>query len=82
MNKPVLNHKENFEVLKKAFFSHNVCLMECKIKATGEKVAVICALNYIGDEIEFVPFAQFFNGNPYEILEPPEKEMVNEKIEI
>ena len=62
----------NFDTLIHAVENHDVALMECTIKATGEKVAVICA-SYKDEEGRqvFVPFAQLFNGDPYEILEPP-----------
>lgn len=66
-------HKGNFETLRAAFASGDAALMECTIKATGEKVAVICAVSGDGrGGFAFTPFAQFYNGNPYEILDPPE----------
>jgi hypothetical protein len=72
MDKTVVQqHKQNFETLRKAFHDGQVCLMDCTLKATGEHVAVICAVAPVGDEMEFVPFAMFFNGNPYELLNPP-----------
>jgi hypothetical protein len=71
MSKPVLDHKQNFETLKRAFQHEDVALMECELVATGERVAVICAASPVGDEIEFTPFAMFFNGNPYDMLRPP-----------
>ena len=46
--------------------------MECQLAATGEEVAVICAANRQKDgDVEFAPFAMLFNGNPYEMLNPP-----------
>lgn len=68
----VQEHKANFEILKKAFETNNVALMECKEKSTRELVAVICAVNRQADgQFAFVPFAKFFNGNPYELLMSP-----------
>ena len=67
-------HKENFECLRKAFAQGDVCLAACTLLATGEKVAVICAVNNDTDKeenIQLVPMAMFFNGNPYELLEAP-----------
>lgn len=64
-------HGQNFETLKKAFQEGNVCSMECTLKETGEKVAVICAVGFDGTEYNMTPFAMFFNGNPYEMLVPP-----------
>lgn len=67
----VQGHQENFETLKKAFQSGDVCILECVEKATGEKIAVICAVQAVDGEFVMTPFAKFFNGNPYELLEPP-----------
>jgi len=64
-------HKPNFDTLKRAFNDGAVALMDCTEKATGEHVAVICAVTFDGKEYEFTPFARFFNGNPYDILVPP-----------
>jgi hypothetical protein len=70
---PLLDgHKLNFETLQQAFASGDVALMECQSASTGETVAVVCAANRDPDgQIEFVPFATLFNGNPYEALNPP-----------
>lgn len=70
-NRIVLGHKNNFEMLKKAFQNNDVALMDCVEKATGEHVAVICAIVKDGDGFQFTPFARFFNGNPFEMLIPP-----------
>ena len=67
----VMQHKDNFETLRRAFAYDAVCLMDCIERSTGEHVAVICAMNDCGDEIEFIPFAKFFNGNPFEMLVNP-----------
>jgi len=68
-------HKAQFETLKQAFANGDIALMECQRKDTGEIVSVICAVNVTGRskkfEYRFVPFAQLFNGNPYDLLEPP-----------
>lgn len=65
-------HKINFETLQHAFAAGDVALMECQLAETGEEVAVICAANRQDDgSIEFAPFAMLFNGNPYEMLNPP-----------
>ena len=68
----VQRHKENFETLKRAFANESVCIMDCIEKSTKEHVAVICALQPCEDgQVETVPFARFFNGNPYEMLISP-----------
>lgn len=72
MNETIVQqHKQNFETLKRAFLDGQVCLMDCTLQSSGEHVAVICAVSPQGDQMEFVPFAMFFNGNPYELLNPP-----------
>ena len=68
----VQEHCANFETLQRAFAEGNVCIMDCVEKATNEHVAVICAMNDEGKEIGFVPLAKFFNGNPYDLLIPPD----------
>jgi hypothetical protein len=67
----VKDHYQNFETLSEAFKNDAVCLMDCIEKATGEHVAVICAISKDGDKVQMTPFAKFFNGNPYELLIPP-----------
>lgn len=68
-------HKAQFETLKQAFAHGDIALMECRRKDTGEVAPVICAVNISGRgktrEYEFIPFAQLFNDNPYDLLEPP-----------
>lgn len=65
-------HRANFDTLRQAFLSGDVALMECQLAATGENVAVICAANRQDDGgVAFVPFAMFFNDNPYRLVNPP-----------
>ena len=64
--------KQNFDTLRQAFAAGDVALMECQLAETGEPVAVICAANRLVDEaVQFAPFAMMFQGNPYEMLNPP-----------
>ncbi len=69
----VTAHKKNFDTLSHAIMDGHAALMECTLKhdiLAGQKVAVICAANeHENGEVEFIPFAMFFNGNPYAILE-------------
>ncbi len=68
-------HKQNFQTLVDAFQNGDVALMECQLSATGETVAVISAANRLPNgEIQFVPFAMLFNGNPYKMVNPPKAE--------
>lgn len=67
-----VGHRKNFETLQQAFLAGDVALLECRLSATGEEVPVLCAANRAPDgSVEFAPFAMLFNGNPYEILNPP-----------
>lgn len=67
----VQKHADNFETLREAFRNGDVCLMDCTDKETGEHVAVICTVQFDGTLYNTTPFAKFFNGNPYDTLEPP-----------
>jgi hypothetical protein len=67
----VQKHATNFEMLKKAFKSEDVCLIDCIEKSTGEHVAVIASCVFDGKEYNITPFAKFFNGNPFELLISP-----------
>ena len=65
----------NFDTIRQAFLNGDAALMECQLAATGEQVAVVCAANRQGDgSVEFAPFALLFDGNPYEMLNPPNPE--------
>ena len=67
-----LGHKRNFNTLRRAFRTGDAALMECQLAATGEEVAVVCAVNRLPDgQFEFIPFAMMFSGNPYEAVNPP-----------
>ena len=68
-------HRQNFNTLVEAVRAGDVALMECQLTATGEIVAVICAVNRLPHgETQFIPFATLFNGNPYEAVDPPKPE--------
>lgn len=62
--------RENFNTLSRAAKNGGLALMSAKIKATGEIVAIICAVNWDGDFAELVPIAHLPNENPYEFYEP------------
>ena len=67
----VQQQKPNFETLRQAFGNGDVALLECQLISTGESVAVVTAVNHDGENCVFVPVAMMFNGNPYELLNPP-----------
>lgn len=78
VTKPCLYHKANFETLKRAFANGDIALMEVQLAATGEIVAAIVATlpkyNRLMPDLEelvFVPFAVMLNGDPYQLLNPP-----------
>ena len=67
-----VGHKRNFNTLRRAFRAGDAALMECQLAATGETVAVLCAVNRLADaSVEFVPVAMMFPGNPYQAVNPP-----------
>lgn len=72
----VQQHQQNFETLRAAIKNNDAALLDCQLKATGEEVAVVVAVNKYEEDEEFgfVPLAMFFNGDPYEILRPPNAE--------
>ena len=60
----------DLETLIQAAKDDNLCLLECTNKE-GNQVVVVCAVNFVDGEYEFVPLAKMFDGNPYEELQPP-----------
>jgi hypothetical protein len=65
-------HQASFKTIQRAFANGQVALRECKLRRTGESVAVICAVFPLrGEDVLFIPLAQLFNGNPYDTVEPP-----------
>jgi Family of unknown function (DUF6117) len=65
-------HQGTFKTIQRAFANSQVALMECRLRATGEMVAVICGVYPLGrGESVFIPLAQLFPGNPYDTIEPP-----------
>ena len=68
------SQKANFKTILRAFANGQVALMECTMKATGEQVAVICAVSRVREEFAVVPLAQLFNDSPYDVLESPQQD--------
>jgi hypothetical protein len=67
-------HQATFRTLRRAFQNDQVALVECTVKATGEKVPVICAINRAVFAV--VPLAQLLTGNPYDVREVPSPKIV------
>ncbi len=65
------SYRNNFNTLKRAFGDGAACLLQCRDKATGKPVFVICAVNCRGQDFELVPFARLFDDDPYGLLTPP-----------
>jgi len=72
-NKPLKPYQTNFETLQRAFKAGDVCLVACTDQKTGELVPTICMVNMHPEdrEIELVPVAKMFTGNPYDELNSP-----------
>ncbi len=64
----------NFQTLTRAGDARDLCLLECRERATGQPAIAGCAVNRVGDDYELVPLARLFDGNPYELLLPPDPE--------
>lgn len=65
--------RANFDTLLRAVRAGDAALVSCSTLGGGEQVSVICAVQpTAGGEIELVPLAQLFRGNPYELLQPPQ----------
>lgn len=68
--RPCVGHRDNLENLRLAFEDDAVCLLEVVLKATGERVAALCAaVKHADGSVALTPFAIMLNGNPYELLE-------------
>ena len=67
-----IGHKHNFETLREAISAGDAALLECQLNATGKVVPVVCAVNRLADQqIQLVPIAMLFTGDPYETVNPP-----------
>ena len=65
-------YKHNFDTLVLAAKNDDLALMECTDAVTGEVVITICVvIELCTGEVDFMPVAKLFNGNPYEELNPP-----------
>lgn len=63
---------DSYKTLCQASSRDRLCLVECTERASGQLVYVVAAVNQVGEDIELVPLARLFDGNPYEELAPPE----------
>jgi len=44
------------------------------MKDSNDYVTVICGVVYDGSDYNITPFATFFDGNPYDMVDPPGEE--------
>ena len=70
-DKPCVTHKKNLDTIVRAARNGDLGLVEVQLAATGERLAALTAFSKDGDEIVMTPLAVLFNGNPYEMLNPP-----------
>lgn len=62
---------DNFNTLLRASDNGALCIVECTHSETGVPVITICAVQQDGENIEMIPVAKLFDGNPYKELIPP-----------
>lgn len=68
-------HRNNFSNMINAAKRGRLALMECTDKKTGEPRYVICMVNKLKGDYEFVPVGHLFEGdNPYDQYDPPKTE--------
>lgn len=65
-------YKTNFETLKRAAANGDLALMQCRDRITQALTYVICAVGREGEDYILVPMARMFDGDPYDVLEPPD----------
>lgn len=63
--------RNNLEVLRRAFKNDDVALMVVRETATMRERVAICAVGIEDGDAVFTPFALTIDGNPFELLEPP-----------
>ena len=63
-------HENNLQTIIKAAKNDDLILIHVRQKS-GNYVTVLAATNRVGNNIDIVPLAKLFDGNPYEELEPP-----------
>lgn len=73
---PPLNdaQRANFAALQRAQKAGHLALVSCRVRATGEPVAVLAAVVFDGQDYQITPLALQFPesaGNPYEYLADP-----------
>lgn len=62
----------NFQTILSANSTDRLCLVRVFDTLLAKDTTVICAINQIDKEFEFVPLAIMIEENPFERFEPPE----------
>jgi hypothetical protein len=67
-------HAKNLDTIIRAAIGNRLALVEVRVRETGETRTALVAMSGSedNDEIEMVPFALMVDGNPYELLDPPD----------
>jgi len=65
------HHKNNFETILRAAANGDLALVQCRMKSTGEIVAAVAAVSWDGQHYTITPFALMIDGDPFELLDPP-----------
>lgn len=65
-------HKQNLDTIIRAAENGALAVVECFNKRENRVVNVLCAIGFDGKEYAISPFAQLFDDNPYDILNPPD----------
>lgn len=61
----------NLKTIIRAAKAGDLALVEGRVKATGEVVAVLCAIGRNGTQYAITPFGHLCGGNPFEFYDPP-----------
>lgn len=66
-------HRMNLDTIIRAAKNGDLCLIECQERKTKKIVYILAAASSaeIEGEVDLVPLARMFEGNPYKELIPP-----------
>jgi hypothetical protein len=67
-------HVDTLQTILAAAKNDDLAVTECRDRTTGASVLVLVAISSVPGDVEqirVIPLARFFDGDPYEQLEPP-----------
>lgn len=67
-------HAQNLDTIVRAGKADQLMLMEVRVHGTDEVRTALCAASFDGAEYTMTPFALMIDGNPFELLDPPNPE--------